>query len=111
MRDSLVRRKAKVDANQSDIVDALRACGCSVFSLASVGKGCPDLVIARAGKTYLAEIKNGKLGWKWTPTQKDFHSTWKADILVFDSVQSVEMWARSSVPDVSREPKEEPCHQ
>jgi hypothetical protein len=34
-----VRRAAKVDANQAAIVEALRACGASVQSLAAVGFG------------------------------------------------------------------------
>lgn len=103
-----MRRKAKVDDNQSDIVDALRACGCSVFSLASVGKGCPDLVIARAGRTYLAEVKNGFLGWKMTDAQRKFRKKWNADIMIFDTVESVELWARrlSSVPNVPRQTKD-----
>lgn len=53
-----MRRAARVDANHRLIVAALRASGCSVLSLAAVGKGCPDLLVARAGVNYLLEIKN-----------------------------------------------------
>lgn len=94
-----MRRAARTDANQSEIVATLRKCGCSVFSLAAVGKGCPDLLIARAGRTYLAEVKNGVLGYKLTPAQKEFWATWNDDVLIFDSVDSVLAWA--SVPRVS----------
>jgi len=38
-------RAAKVDANHSEIVSALRKCGISVQSTASIGKGFPDLAI------------------------------------------------------------------
>jgi len=36
-----VRRRAKIDANQPEIVKALVQAGCSVHSLAAVGNGMP----------------------------------------------------------------------
>jgi Holliday junction resolvase len=46
------------DANHKDIVNALRAVGCSVVDLGEVGKGCPDLLCGIGGKTFLVEVKN-----------------------------------------------------
>ena len=46
-------RAAKIDANQNEIVDALRKAGCSVQILSSVGKGCPDILVGRGGRNYL----------------------------------------------------------
>lgn len=37
---------------------ALRKAGCSVQSLASIGKGCPDLMVGRLGHTTLLEVKD-----------------------------------------------------
>jgi len=54
-----MRRRAKVDSNQSDIVKALRGVGCSVQSLAAIGKGCPDLLVGRTGLNWLMEVKVG----------------------------------------------------
>ena len=55
------RRAARVDDNHAEIVAALRAAGCSVFSTAGCGRGVPDLVVAVSyGRTLLVEIKNGK---------------------------------------------------
>lgn len=54
-----MRRAARIDANQAAIVAALRRAGCYVQSLASVGKGCPDLLVGRAGVWHLMEIKDG----------------------------------------------------
>jgi Holliday junction resolvase len=88
-----VRRNAKIDSTHSDIVNCLRKLGFSVFSLAMVGRGFPDIVLARGGNTWLAEIKSGKLGWKLTPQQRKFHQNWSAPILIFDSVEAVLMWA------------------
>ena len=48
--------RAKVDANQKVIVEALRAAGCFVQSLAGVGKGCPDLLVGSDGKWYVIRI-------------------------------------------------------
>ncbi len=62
---------ARIDANQPDLVAFFRAHGCEVESLAAVGKGVPDLLIAWGHKLALVEIKTeaGKL----TPDQVKFH--------------------------------------
>lgn len=52
-----MRRAAKVDSTQKSIVDALRSYGCSVTSLAAVGKGCPDLLVGIHNRTGLIECK------------------------------------------------------
>lgn len=65
-------RAARVDANQKAIVNALRACGCSVYVL-----GLPlDLLVGRAGQNYLLEVKTGK-GAKFTKFQEEFRATWQ----------------------------------
>lgn len=51
---------AKVDANQPDIVEALRKAGATVQHLHTIGKGCPDLLVGYQGNNYVLEIKNGK---------------------------------------------------
>jgi len=55
-----VRRRARVDNNHADIVAALRQIGCSVQSLASVGAGCPDLLVGYRGRNVLLEVKAPK---------------------------------------------------
>jgi hypothetical protein len=40
-----MRRAAKVDRNQPEIVSALRKVGADVVSLAAVGDGIPDLLV------------------------------------------------------------------
>lgn len=54
-----MRTNARVDANQKQIVTALRRAGATVQSLASIGKGCPDLLVGIAGRNYLLEVKDG----------------------------------------------------
>ena len=87
-----MRRDARVDANHLEICRALEKCGCSVLSIASIGRGAPDIAIGLLGNTYLAEIKNGKKG-KINDRQKEFHENWKAPILVFRSKDEAIVWA------------------
>lgn len=52
--------KARVDKNQSEIVQALRQIGCTVILLHTVGSGVPDLLVGFRGVTYLIEVKQAK---------------------------------------------------
>jgi len=72
-------RMARVDENQKAIVIALRRLGASVQSLATVGKGCPDLIVGFRGVNYLLECKNDskvKSQRQLTPCQVDWHGSW-----------------------------------
>jgi Holliday junction resolvase len=75
-----MRRAARVDANQEQIVSALRAAGASVQSLAPIGKGCPDILVAFRGDMFLMEVKQGK--GKPNDLQKTWHEAWKAGVHV-----------------------------
>lgn len=55
----MARLHPRLDANHSQIVDALRRAGARVQSLAAVGGGCPDLLVAFRGAWYVLEIKDG----------------------------------------------------
>ena len=54
-----MRTAARVDANQKEIVDALRRCGASVL-ITSQLKNCFDILVGYNGKDYIVEIKDGK---------------------------------------------------
>jgi len=54
-----MRTRPRLDANHNEIVSALRTAGASVQSLASIGDGCPDLMVAVHGVTAVMEIKDG----------------------------------------------------
>lgn len=54
-----MRHAAKVDANHADVVAALRRVGAQVQSLATVGAGCPDLLVAFRETWYVLEVKDG----------------------------------------------------
>lgn len=77
-----MRRAAKVDANQEQVVSALRVAGVQVLSLAALGKGVPDLLCAFHGRLVLLEVKDGRKppsARKLTPDQELFHKQW-ADV-------------------------------
>lgn len=67
-----MRRAAKIDAHQRAIVAAFQSVGCDVLSLAAMGKGVPDLLIHRAGRLVLCEVKRpaGPRGGKSRSGQK-----------------------------------------
>ncbi len=54
--------RGRTDANHTAIVKALRQVGASVQSLASVGRGCPDLLVGFLDVTHLIEVKDGANG-------------------------------------------------
>ena len=66
-----MRYAARVDANQDQIVSALRAAGAYVWII-----GLPvDLLVGYNGQTYLVEVKtNSKKGL--TKLQQDFFEKW-----------------------------------
>ena len=79
-----MRRRARTDRNQTEIVEALRAAGASVYSLAAVGDGIPDLLVGHAGKTALVEIKDGEQPpskRQLTPDQLKWHGEWNGGTL------------------------------
>lgn len=72
----MIRRAARVDANQSEIVATLRAIGVNVTDLSGAGNGVPDLCCMWRGQTYWLEVKNGNKSpsrRKLTEEQVRFH--------------------------------------
>ena len=66
----------KKDANHDEIVEALERVGAQVQSLASVGHGVPDLLVAFRGDWYVAEIKDGSKPpskRRLTPAEAEWH--------------------------------------
>jgi len=79
----------KADANQPEIVKALRGAGCTVEHLHAVGKGCPDLLCAIHGHVFLIEVKDGAKvasAQKLTPDQVRWHADWRAEVHIVNSV-------------------------
>lgn len=84
-----MRKIAKIDANQPQIVTALRAIGATVQSLANVGNGCPDIVVGWQGQNFLLEIKNPAQppsGRKLTDDEAKWHAIWRGQKTVVETV-------------------------
>ena len=84
-----MRRSAKIDDNHGEIVRALREAGCTVQSLAAMGKGVPDLLVGVRGFNLLMEIKDGdkpKSAQKLTKDEFEWHAKWRGSVLIIYSV-------------------------
>jgi hypothetical protein len=64
----------------------LKKAGATVQSIASVGKGCPDILVGFRGWNYVMEIKtkDGKL----TPMELTWHRAWAGRIYIVRDVET-----------------------
>ena len=86
-----MRRAAKVDANQREVVAALRDAGATVQLLHAVGEGCPDLLVGYKGLNMLLEVKDGSKppsAQKLTPQQEIWHRDWRGHRVVVNSPEA-----------------------
>lgn len=85
-----MRRAARTDANQGEIVQALRAIpGVRVQSLASVGAGCPDLLVGYKGRNFLMEVKDGAKAHSQrllTRAEIEWHCSWTGQVAVVETI-------------------------
>lgn len=84
-----MRRAARVDANQNEIVQALRDIGASVAITSMLGSGFPDIVVGYRGRNYLFEIKDGSKPpseRKLTEAEQEFHDLWRGTVFVAKDV-------------------------
>lgn len=104
-----MRRKGKVDGNQTKVVEALRKAGLSVAITSSLGNGFPDLVVSGLtikndkpsplGKTHTAIIRTVLIelkapsqppsGRKLTDDEKKFHDSWKGEVYVCTTAEEI----------------------
>jgi hypothetical protein len=80
-----MRRAARRDDNQREVVTKLREYGATVQDLGALGAGCPDLLVGFRGQNYLLEVKDGRKkpsARELTADERAFHSTWKGRVTV-----------------------------
>jgi hypothetical protein len=85
-----LRRAARIDSNQPEIVEAFRKLGCSVLIISQL-KNCCDIFVAR-GKTAAIEIKDGSLPKskrQLTEGEMDFMHSWKGLYFIVESLDDV----------------------
>jgi Holliday junction resolvase len=83
-----MRRAARIDDNQNEIVKKLRDIGCSVAITSAVGRGFPDIVVGFKGFNYLIEIKDGKKPpsqRKLTSDEQAWHDQWRGSVHIVES--------------------------
>ena len=87
-----MRRRSKVDSNQPQIVNQIRAMGATVQHLHTVGQGCPDILVGFRGHNFLFEIKDGSLPpskRRLTEDQIAWHTQWRGSVHVFGHAHEV----------------------
>lgn len=93
-----MRRAARADINQPDIVRKLRSMGASIWHTHTLGRGGPDIVIGYCGVNVLAEIKRDERE-QLTLAEYKFHAAWRGHIVTIrnerDAVQLLEGMKRS----------------
>lgn len=95
-----MRKYAKVDSNQSQIVEAFRSMGCAVQSIATVGNGVPDLLVARRGNLVLVEVKDGKKPpshRRLTEDEQRWQKNWKSPVYLVQSVDDAASLVNTSL--------------
>lgn len=94
-----MRRAAKVDRNQAEIVEIFERYGFSVQRAQAMGSGFPDLILGYGGRNYLVEVKD----WQKKPSerklnalQQAWHSTWRGQVCVvetaIEAIKLAEEW-------------------
>lgn len=77
-----MRRAARRDTNEPQIVEAMRACGAHVERINDEGRF--DLLVWYRGRTLLLEVKDGTKSPSQralTPAEQAFHDRWPGDNL------------------------------
>lgn len=85
-----MRRAARTDDNQAEIVRGLRAIGATVQSLAAVGAGVPDLLVGWQGANVLLELKDAAKvpsKRKLTPDQVAWHQAWRGQVATVETLK------------------------
>ena len=78
-------KAARVDANQADIVAALRAIGASVQCLHTVGMGVPDLLVGLRRVNVLLEVKTAR--GRLNKREREWHRDWLGQVHVVRNVE------------------------
>lgn len=87
-----MKRAARVDSNQKQIVTTLRKMGYSVLHLHTLGRGAPDILVGKWGRNFLFEIKNGekyKSQQALTEDEKEFHDSWRGQVATITTIDEI----------------------
>ena len=88
----------RADANQAEIVKALRDIGATVQHLHTLGHGCPDLLVGIRGVNLLLEVKDGnkpQSRQSLTDDEREWHEAWRGQVCIINSVDQAVMLVNS----------------
>ncbi len=93
-----MRRVARVDSNQAEVVKALRKIGVVVTPIHQLGKGVPDLLCSYRQVWTLLEVKDGEKppsARELTPDEKRWIADQRAPVYIVTSpLEAVELMRR-----------------
>jgi len=84
-----MRKAARIDSNQPEIVKTFQDLGCTVQHLHTIGNGCPDILVGYRSMNFLVEIKDGRKipsQRNLTIDEKRWHLTWRGQVCIIKSV-------------------------
>lgn len=88
-----MRRAAKIDSNQNQVIKSLRKIpGVSIAITSQLGNGFVDFVLGYRGVNYMVELKDGAKvpsKRKLTPEEEKFHKQWSGQISVCNSFEDI----------------------
>lgn len=97
-----MRRAARIDENQPDIVAALRKMGAEVTPLHRVGQGVSDLLVSWRQRWFVLEVKNPnkpKGDRELTRDQKEWIGKQRAPVVVVETpIEAVSFLMTQGVP-------------
>jgi Holliday junction resolvase len=85
-----MRRAAKVDVNQPEIVATFRKLGWSVLIISQL-KNCADIIVSKNGRTVVIEIKDGNQPpskQKLTDGEVKFMLAWQGEYAIVNCVDA-----------------------
>ncbi len=89
-----MRRRARVDANQPDVVARFEQWGASVTHMHQLGRGAPDILIGLCGVDRQIEVKDGSKPPSeraLTPDENEYHRDWRgAPVLIVETLDDVD---------------------
>jgi hypothetical protein len=92
-----MRRAARRDANEGDIIKAMRAEGAYVKQIND--EGLFDLLVSHRGETLLVEVKDGAKppsARRLTDAEQKFHDEWPgSDLYIVNSVEEALLLLRT----------------
>lgn len=86
-----MRRAARVDRNQPEIVEAFRKMGWSVLIISQL-KNCCDLFVSKSGRTIAVEIKDGDKPpsqQKLTEGEEKFMESWQGEYRIIKCIEDI----------------------